>query len=79
MAYEVDWVKRIQDLYISVIDEPPVIDTSQWLNYTGDDDDEDDGEAGDGESNDSKYATPQDDENLHDVQVDDEIIDYSMK
>ncbi|GMN38861.1 hypothetical protein TIFTF001_008091 [Ficus carica] len=67
-------LERIQDLYITVIDEPPAVDICRWLNYVGDD------EAGDGESDDGKYAVPQDDENLHDVQVDDEIIDseYEM-
>ncbi|GMN51605.1 hypothetical protein TIFTF001_020755 [Ficus carica] len=79
MAYEVDWVKRIQDSYITDIDEPLAVDTSQWLNYAGDNDAEDDGEAVDGESDDGKYAALQDDENLHDVQVDDEIMDSSMK
>ena len=49
MAYEVDWVKRIQDLYITVVDELPEVDISQWQNYVGEDEAEVDGEAGDGE------------------------------
>ena len=44
MAYEVDWVKRIQDLYIRVVDELPKVDISRWLNYAGDDEVEVDGE-----------------------------------